>query len=630
MNLDNPLAKRANALYPYFLFLLGLAGPVFTVAIGRTDLLLFSLTLVVPLLLASAILLSNKGQSRGEIELPVFGGRSLFFHLVLLETLVFLITISLLLHSSTRPVAYFVAMSLCIGLVLLQISCRRPDWTDGLIVAEVLLLSLDIIWGMTLKYPLYFGDTDILGHLRLIDSVLRTAHVGQVFADYLTYPLYHLYIAAGIEVTDVSIRTGLFVLMGLAWQFGMLFAFLIFRELVKSRRFALVGLLLFASSSQIIFYGAYAIARSLALVLIIFWVFLLLKAQRSARYLLLLLIVTAATVMTHHANVVYFIAVLALIYVCELALGRFRRSEMHSPLFVYLFAASTISYLVFVASGMSTVQLPQMLVQIFNSRLELNPNPTGGYGPPIIFSIVYFSFVLLMCLLAIRTIYFYLKSAGSTGIAGAFALAGFLLLVFYVPGPLDLLPVAKLALTARVQLMVSLLVLFCAAFGLRGLWAIRRPLPYAFVICMSFFSLISVDNALDVGYLPNTSTNKTPYFTTSELTSFAFLDAKANASATLYCDGQTYVDRFSLSKFESRFFLEDGDINYIQQGLIILRTGELRRKSALTFSRDGYGVTTYRYRPSSPSDMQPSILESVSLEDNIYSNADVEVYAVHK
>jgi hypothetical protein len=62
------------------------------------------------------------------------------------------------------PLVYFLLIALFSGVLFLQIISVRPKWTDSLIVRQIIILSLNLIWGATLKYPLYFGDTDLLVH----------------------------------------------------------------------------------------------------------------------------------------------------------------------------------------------------------------------------------------------------------------------------------------------------------------------------------------------------------------------------------------------------------------------------------------------------------------------------------
>jgi len=130
--------------------------------------------------------------------------------------------------------------------------------------------------GITLKYPLYFGATDILGHLFSIQTVLQTGHIAGL-ESYVNFPLFHIYNAIGVEITGLSLRTGLFVFMGIAWEAGILLAYLLFLKISRSRRFALSATLLLAISPQLILYGSYAITRSLAFVIILCWFYLVLN-----------------------------------------------------------------------------------------------------------------------------------------------------------------------------------------------------------------------------------------------------------------------------------------------------------------------------------------------------------------
>jgi len=287
--------SRTSSLFPYLLLLTAGLGIGITLVLGRMDLTVFSLVLVVPMVLAAAILLASKKANVKEGLSPGSGFR--FSHLFLTNILVLVISVTTLVSYATRPLTYFILVSVSSGLILLQVFNSRAKYGDSLIILQISLLSLNLIWGLTLKYPLYFGDTDLLVHMNLADTILKTGHVETYYIDYQNYPLYHILTAIGVGVTGLSERTALFIIMGLVWQLGILFSFLVFRSMSSSPRIALVGSLFFALASQVIFYGSYSIARSLAFVFLMSWLyFVFVAARKGFRYLFLSLVVMTAKI----------------------------------------------------------------------------------------------------------------------------------------------------------------------------------------------------------------------------------------------------------------------------------------------------------------------------------------------
>jgi uncharacterized membrane protein len=639
--IEGKLEKRTARLFPYFLILIAGLGISLTIILKRSDLTVFSLIFVVPLLFAAVILLINKNISIGEL-IP-YTARIQFSHLFLIGMLVFIISLIMLVSYSDRQVTYFIFIALYSGIVLLQILCRRPNWTDNLIVLEIVLLSLNLIWGVSLKYPLYFADTDSLIHMHFIDTILKTSHVQTYDISYQYYPVYHILNAIGSEISGLSIRTALFILMGIAWQTTILFSYLIFKKLSHSSRFAAIACLLFASSSQFIFYGSYAIARSLAFVFLIAWLYLITsRGQQKVAYLLLSLVVMVAMIMTHHINVLLVIPMLLLAYFCQILANRFRQDRPFEPLFIFLFSICCIGYLIWFAPNLSSSTLLGTIKAALETDTSIKGDVTSGYGLGVIIGAIYYSWVLILCLLGMRIVFHHLKTSLARSAAGAFATAGFFLLIIYIPGPLDLLPISDILMATRLNLMVSPFIAFLMAYGITYLLSNIRNIQSNFirvfswpalsaglVILTTFFSSISTGNAQDNDNFLHTATIDTPYFDNSELASFSFLNYQTDTEQPLYSDYQVCRNDYLLDNFAARFIITGGDLSYIQDGYLALRTGELYRKTALTFSPDGYAVNSFRYSLASfKSEMDtPTNLGS---KDRVYTNGSVQVYILHK
>jgi hypothetical protein len=76
---------------------------------------------------------------------------------------------------------------------------------------------------------------------------------------------------------------------------------------------------------------------------------------------------------------------------------------------------------------------------------------------------------------------------------------------------------------------------------------------------------------------------------------------------------------------DNRNILRSGDINSLTEGYLMLRTGELERKKALTFSSTGNAVDNYRYYVDS-NDPQNNILANLQSRIKVYSDGDMETY----
>jgi hypothetical protein len=475
----------------------------------------------------------------------------------------------------------------------------------------------------------------------MIDTLVKTRHIDSFIPTYQYYPLYHIFNAIGIEITDLTARTALFVFMGLAWQVGIVFAYLIFRELSNSRRLALIACLIFATTSQIIFYGGYSIARSLALVFLIGWVYLILRrARQDFRFLFLSLVLMSAMIGTHHVNVLFVIPMLLLVYICQIFLNRSQSDQPLEPFFIFLVTITSLSYMIWVSFDMTATTIPGAIARLLESDTNLSLDFTGGYGLTVLVGAIYYSFVLLLCILGVRAITNRTQPHSVSRVA-PFAFAGFILLLIYVPSFLDLLSFSDVIFLKRFQLMVTPLIAFICAYGVLYLFKTRwstpihlktsnlSVIPVIFVAIMTFFSLIGTGNAQDNDDFPHTATIDTPYFSHAEIGSFAFLNRLGEKPLPLHSDYQTIRNEYLLGDFADKQILHGGDLSYITNGYIFLRIAELERKTALTLSHTGRVQTSYRYQID-PSDPDSNIIVALENKGKIYTNNNVFVFFVNQ
>ena len=87
--------------------------------------------------------------------------RGIFKLLMIAYALLFAISIFLLETNDVRPVIYYIVMAIIATLVLLQILQKQSRATVMLILLQVMLLMVNLIWGVTLKYYFFFGANDV-------------------------------------------------------------------------------------------------------------------------------------------------------------------------------------------------------------------------------------------------------------------------------------------------------------------------------------------------------------------------------------------------------------------------------------------------------------------------------------
>jgi hypothetical protein len=640
VNIRRTWLSNLATIFPYVLFLIAIAAFFAAYIIGETTYALKSLIFVIPVII-SAIILLFKSHNNGTF-LFNFSTRIRFVHIFLITILLFIISLILLVSLTTRPWSYFIIISLMVGLIFLQIYCERSEWTDYLIIIEVVSLSLDLTWGVSLKYPLYFADTDILYHLNYINMVINTDHISGFGVDYINFPLFHIFNAIGVELTNLSLKNSYFILSGITWQIGIIISYLIFKKFSNSGKFSLIACLILAASQQIIFYGMYSITRSMAFVLALSWLYVIL-GKPNIKKLFLSFIIMAALILTHHTTVLFLIPVMVVVYIFQKLFGEKSDTSEIQLLPIELLIICFFSYIVFNARQFSDMTIPMWFQAIFTNEHPLVSLTWVTTGSPITSALnaVYFSFALLFSLIGIGATFKKHDLKSKYPIFLGIALASLIFLIFFIYGPSDLIPQFQNALLYRIALIVSPFIMLVITSGIEycgyiSNYKIFKRSGSAFflvsvlLILMTFFSVIGGANATDNNYVLKKSNKATGYFTNSELDSFMFINDKCDVNSNLYSDWSTIRNEFYLSSFTLRQIIKDGNLSNVTKGYVVFRYGELERTEGLTLTTTGFNSGIYRYNnfglPASESD----IAKKLASKSRIYSDDDVQIYVINQ
>jgi hypothetical protein len=213
------LCTLFGRLTPLFCFIVVAVGLLITTALGRPDLAIKVLYLVIPVVLA---LIIARKSLLGKVDVfgdtPTFNLSRTSFSLTIAFFIAFFIaSLSFLIRTDTRPVAYHVTIALMAGLIIIQILGVKAKATSQhyIILTEIVLLSMNIVFGQTLKFPLYFGGTDVLDHMDFMNSLVLNGKVTPTFGIYQDFPLFHLFGASGMLVMGMDVKTTYFALTGL-------------------------------------------------------------------------------------------------------------------------------------------------------------------------------------------------------------------------------------------------------------------------------------------------------------------------------------------------------------------------------------------------------------------------------
>lgn len=633
MNSDKKIQKIIGLSFPYILLIIAITGLILAFVIGGSEYTLKSLVYVIPIIIAAVYLLT--GRTFHEDGFTKYFRNLNIYQLVMISILLLLISLIMLVAFPTRSLLYFIVISIAVSTIFLQIFTERPDWTNYLILSEIIFVSLNLIWGATLKYPLYFGDTDILGHLRFIGLVVNNGHIDSSFGDYLYFPLFHIFNAIGVEVTDLSLRTNLFILNGVAYQACILFIYIIFRKLSNSTSFSLAACLLFTISQQFTLLGMYMIPRSLAFIFALCWLYLIPEVtQNKLRYLFLSVLVLVTLILMHHTTTLFFIPVLFIVYFCQAIFGKEKDSNWYLPLIpLGLITISFFTYLYFVADSFALPYGIQWFSET-SAGISSEIGPAGPMGSLV--NAIHSSFILFFCLIGIGLIFKNKSMDNTNHTIEVVSFAGLIFLPFYVTGLMELIPSLRTALLYRLAILVSPFVIFMICFGIMRLVDNRKnyisqKLSTSSLLVLSgiiasftFFSLIGGSNASDNSFILKETQRGTRYFTDSELESFSFVKGYCDYNQIMYGDYETIRNTLYLNDFREKYILKSGDVQSLENGYLILRIGELQKTGGLWFTFTGYNGQTFKYDLAKANE-NDNIITGLSFQNRIYCSKDIEV-----
>ena len=121
------------------------------------------------------------------------GRRSVFLALMACFAIDFAISILILYTYQVRPLSYYILMTVLAAVLLLEILYAGGMGRRSLaILAQIIVYTLNLIWGVTLNYYLFIGRTDTLAHLWWAENLLSQGYVTSVFGLYQAFPLWHI------------------------------------------------------------------------------------------------------------------------------------------------------------------------------------------------------------------------------------------------------------------------------------------------------------------------------------------------------------------------------------------------------------------------------------------------------
>jgi hypothetical protein len=590
----------------------------------------------IPVVLAAILFLYSK---KKEIDLSVELNLFPFSQtpLVLLYGITFVLTVGTLLVTRVGSPFYLVGIILLYGIISLQIFSpgRRPP----VILGEIMVVMATLIWSITLKYPYYFGSTDIIPHIFMS---LITEVSGRVipqdltaYASYTYFPLYHVFIAQAAQLLGIDVKTALFVITTPVYVAVAASVYYLSERILQNQQIALVVALMFSMTYDVVFYGTYMVTRTMAFVGFAFLLLLFytpaalqntdrFRDQQKYRFLAVLLMMFILLV--HQVSTPQILLLLIILAACEIVV-RTKRYVINSffPVFISIFilywgliAYPFIRYLIphtnpVLFEEVLVVPVLNLGVDFFVNRLDT-----------IIF--LFFGVVGILFLLWQR----------KTRYAAVFALFALLTLFIWVPNPLRAVwQVAELLRIDRFVILISPFMAFVMGVGIvivaHFLYSAPARARIAGIVLLSLILVYAIGSTGIIR--PDPGADRT-YFTRGEVEGMDFVYAHVPYGAALYSDYFTarYFEKYNFSETASLhlpFYLSktmDATLN------ITLRPGYVifPERQFLT-----HGLTMLQGSEYSPGNVQrmlptaqniKAVQSTVKKMDLVYSNRVVLVY----
>jgi hypothetical protein len=557
-HLKNKIIDSFSSIFPFLLLFIVGAGLLITFFINRLDLTVRALGVGLPLLIAAIyILVKRKSWSVDHETLTTFNlltQRNWF----LLYFLVFVFSLIALLIGDYRAWYYFALIALSGLIIFFQILSPKPS--SALVIIEIALISLNLSLSTTLKYPLYFGNTDYLGHIFISQITYLSEHVMPVDLrnGYNYFPFYHILVAISTNIFSLAIEKSLYIITGIVFSLNVLFVYLFFNRLIENKRIILLICLFYSFNWTVVEHNAYVITRTLAFVGFSCLLYLLVRIVRSdviekLRFKIISIFITIFILLMHLPSFPHLIVVLGLLFLLERYVSGKKYMDFNFMLF---FIVIFLAYSIYIATSFTDTLLLQTFKGSNFDALQLKENILPGDEIKFIYN---YADVFIFIFLVIIGIAFIMQKYRNDYILVS-AIFALIMVVISIPSPLQMLTqVMNLFQTFRIIVIATPFLAFGTAYGIYILWnnpvktRIGRHIQNSILIIgLAFYLFASVAVHISNDCKDFSWKEIREYFTSSEIQSFNHIEKYVTFDSDLYSDYYTarYFGKEKFSKSE--------------------------------------------------------------------------------
>lgn len=555
---------------------------------------------------------------------------SLFkFFLILYLTLTS-ISLILLSISDVRPLSYYAIVTAISTVILLQILLFETTTKKALLIlAQIMFMGLNLIWGGTLKYYYYIGRTDLMGHTWDAQQLLQLGHVTDIFGLYQAFPLWHIlnvsiYLLAGL---NIPMNDMLNIACGLIYFVMPPAVFVLAMKLLNDRKVSVLASLITAISPMVLTYGTYSISRSVASFLLVALLVVLMQRGHHKTSFLVAMFFTLSIISYHTVSIVFVLAILALIYILQILFVPDKSRRFVSGWYLMAGIAMTIVYWAILSNAMIGVVITNLTVAAPQGVLT-----KGVYSAPLseLFNYLQYMPYLLFTIVGAILV---MRSKKYNDVTKLFGLTGLLMIPLTFPGPALLLN--KLASNLSIDRFEEYAFIFIALAAAIGFFVLysraNKLMRTALILLFVCWVILSVSN--DFVSSDNPLVKRlfyTSYLEQSEVDSINHL-ATINAGFLMsdyvterYLEFSPYALAALTLEIDdtNRTFLSDGNNN-----LMVIREDELARRPLKLYEIDSDSYTTdTSLSQSNYIDSSDPVFSSVARYDKVYDSKSVDAY----
>jgi len=220
-------------------------------------------------------------------------------------------TVSLYTESYHRPVEYFIATSLLVALLAVEIvALPKGKSYTYFTLAKIILIGLSLQWMPQAMFPSLTG-VDVFGHSRAVSEILSQGHIPSGYP-YAKLPVMPLTLSMTSLVTGLGYKLSGILSIGALYLAVPAFIFLIARNLFDNR-IALLSALMVVITDWYTHNSFGPIPNTMGIALVIFLAYMSFQKRQTITFISAILFLMVVLIMTH--TIASFTLALVLVFI---------------------------------------------------------------------------------------------------------------------------------------------------------------------------------------------------------------------------------------------------------------------------------------------------------------------------